>query len=185
MGRDKAWLTVDGNPLLARSVAAARELGAEEIFISGRPGKDYSAFPYPLFLDLEPGFGLLGGIERGLNAASTPLVLVLAVVVPWMTGAFLRTLLARCDRLTGVVAKAEGRIDPLVAIYPKRCHSIALSFIVHSRHAAREFAEACVRERAVRTTSVARSAAGCLANWNSPGDVDAKRMLDRTNSPLP
>src|SRR6185312_13638918 len=43
MGEDKAWLMLDGKPLAARQVELARALGAEEVFISGRAGADYSA----------------------------------------------------------------------------------------------------------------------------------------------
>ncbi len=171
MGRDKAWLEFEGQPLIARSLAVAWELGATEVFISGRVGEDYSALNCPVLFDLEPGFGPLGGIERGLHATTSPLLLVLAVDLPQMTADFLRKLLAKCDSLTGAMAKLDGRFEPLVAIYPKRCHAIAFDFVIHSRHAARDFAEACVREHAVRTLTVTPSDAGCLANWNSPADA--------------
>ncbi|MBI5387245.1 MAG: molybdenum cofactor guanylyltransferase [Verrucomicrobia bacterium] len=174
MGRDKAWLEADGQSLLAGAVAKARELGAEEIFISGREGEDYSALHCPVLLDLEPGFGPLGGIERGLRAAASPLLLVLAVDLPHMTTVFLRQLAARCDVLTGAVPKLNGELEPLAAIYPKRCHVIASDFITQSRHAARDFAEACLREKAVRTFPVASTDAPCFDNWNTPADVPAR-----------
>jgi hypothetical protein len=41
------------------------------------------------------------------------------------------------------------------------------------RHAARDFAEVCQREHAVRTFAVAETDAGCFANWNNPADVAA------------
>jgi len=173
MGRDKAWLEVEGQPLLARSLAVARELGAAEVFISGRVGGDYSSFDCPVLLDLEPGFGPLGGIERGLHAATSPLLLVLPVDLPRMTAAFLRKLLAKCGPFTGAVARLDGGIEPLVAIYPKRCHAIACEFVLQSRHPARDFAEACLREHAVRPLKVAPADAGCFANWNTAADVSS------------
>jgi CTP:molybdopterin cytidylyltransferase MocA len=36
MGTDKAWLSVSGQPLLSRAFGTVRELGAAEVFISGR-----------------------------------------------------------------------------------------------------------------------------------------------------
>ncbi|HEY5345385.1 MAG TPA: NTP transferase domain-containing protein, partial [Verrucomicrobiae bacterium] len=44
MGRDKAFLEIGGTTLLARQIGLARELGAAEIFISGRAETDYSKF---------------------------------------------------------------------------------------------------------------------------------------------
>jgi molybdenum cofactor guanylyltransferase len=173
MGRDKAWLEVDGQPLLARAVARVRQLGVGEIFISGRAGEDYSTLKCPVLLDLEPGFGPLGGIERALHAVNAPLLLVLAVDLPHLPAAFLQKMAARCDRLTGVVPKLNGGLEPLAAIYPKRCHAFAFDFIAKSRRAARDFAEACRREHAVRIFPVPRADGAGFANWNHPADLPA------------
>lgn len=174
MGRDKAWLEVEGRPLIVRAVETARKLGVEEVFISGRAGDDYAALKCPVLLDLEPGLGPLGGLERGLHAASSPLLLVLAVDLPRMTPKFLGKLLARCDRLTGVVPELDGRLEPLAAIYPKRCHAFAVEVIARPRRAARDFAATCLAERAVQTVPVAAADAVCFANWNSPADFRLK-----------
>ena len=87
MGRDKAWVEVGGESLIARALVLVRELGLPEVFISGRAGTDYSSMRYPVLFDLEPGCGPLGGIERALQAANSPLLLVLAVDLPGMTAA--------------------------------------------------------------------------------------------------
>jgi len=183
MGRDKAWLEADGQSLLVRAVAKARELGAEEVFISGREGEDYSALRCPVLLDLEPGFGPLGGLERGLHAAASPLLLVLAVDLPHMTTAFLRKLAARCNALTGVVPQLNGELEPLAAIYPRRCHALAFDALAHARHAARDFAVACLHEQTVRTMTVVKADADCFNNWNTPADVVPPIPCRKSTSP--
>ena len=70
MGRDKAWLEIEGQTLLARQIALARETGAAEIFISGRADADYSAFGCPVLQDGFPDAVPLAGIERALDASS-------------------------------------------------------------------------------------------------------------------
>ena len=175
MGRDKAWLEMGGQPLIRRALSTVRDAGIQGIVISGRAGADYSSLGCPVLFDLEPGCGPLGGIERALSAATAPLVLVLAVDLPGVTAAFLRKLAAHCDPLTGAVPKLRGEIEPLAAIYPKRCHVIARDCLLKFRHAARDFAEACQRERAVRTFAVSGTDAMCFDNWNSPADVAALR----------
>ena len=171
MGKDKAWLEVGGQPLITRSLSVLRASGIQEVFISGRAGTDYSALRCPVLFDLEPGCGPLGGIERALAAATAPLVLVLAVDLPRITPAFLRKLAAHCDPLTGAVPKLKEELEPLAAIYPKRCGFIARDCLLKFRRAARDFADACLREHAVRTVAVSGADARCFDNWNSPADV--------------
>ncbi len=173
MGQDKAWLELGGQPLIARALSTIRESGIGEIFISGRAGNDYSKLRCPVLLDREAGCGPLSGIERALEEAGTPLVLVLAVDLPYMTAAFLRKLAAHCDPLTGAIPRLRSQLEPLAAIYPKRCRFIARDCLLKCRLAARDFADACLRERAVRPIAVAQVDAACFDNWNSPADVSA------------
>jgi len=170
MGRDKAWLELDGKPLIQLAVEKVRALGVQEIFISGRVGEDYSVLGCPVLFDLEPGFGPIGGIERGLHACTSPLLLVLAVDLPQMSVACLRNLVSRCDRLNGVVPRLNGQLEPLAAVYPKRCHAFAFAAVARAQYPARDFAAACLDERAVRTFPVARRNAHCFLNWNQPSD---------------
>ena len=176
MGRDKAWLELDGESLLARQLRIVRALRPAELFISGRAGEDYSAFECPVLVDLEPGLGPLGGIERALHAAASPLLLVLAVDLARMTAEFLQKLCALCDPSTGAVPELNGELEPLVAIYPKRCHAVARKCLARSKSAARGFADACLAAGAVRTFSVAAADAECFANWNSPADLNRPRV---------
>jgi molybdenum cofactor guanylyltransferase len=178
MGQDKAWIEAAGQPLIARALATVRALGIEEVFVSGRAGTDYSLLRCPVLLDRELGCGPIAGIERALEATSAPLVLVLAVDLPGMTTAFLRKLADPCDPLTGAVPKLKGQLEPLAAIYPQRCHFIARDCLLKGRRAARNFADACLRARAVRTFAVPQADAGCFENWNSPADVAARAYLD-------
>lgn len=170
MGRDKSRLKLAGQTLLARALGTVRELGAGEIFISGRTGEDYSRFGCPVLTDLEPGFGPVGGIERALHAAHCPLLLVLAVDLPRMTASFLRQLVAPCDVVTGALPRLREELEPLVAIYPRGCHALASTFITQHRHSARDFAEVCLRERAVRVLPVAKADEGCFNNCNTPDE---------------
>jgi len=171
MGRDKASLQVNGYSLLSLAVEKVRQLGITEVFISGRAGKDYFPLNCPVLVDLEPGCGPLSGIERGLHASSSTLLLVLAVDLPHINTAFLRKLITQCDASTGVVPKVDGLFETLVAIYPKRCHIIASDLLARSRRAVREFAEKCLEQNAVRTMCVTQSDVGCFANWNTPTDI--------------
>jgi molybdopterin-guanine dinucleotide biosynthesis protein A len=171
MGRDKAWVEFEGQPLIVRALGTLRDSGITEIYISGRADTDYSALQRPVLLDREPGFGPLGGIERALEASHAPLMLVLAVDLPRMTAEFLRKLGGDCDPLTGIVPTSGDRIEPLAAIYPKRCHTIARECLLKRRRAAQDFADASRREGAVRFFAVPDADLRCLENLNTPSDL--------------
>lgn len=171
MGSDKAWLNIGGRPLVALAVENMRRLGLEQVFISGRADVDYSALNCPVLQDRQPELGPLGGIESGLAACQSPLLLVLAVDMARMTPDFLRQLMAQCDSLTGAVPELANGSEPLAAVYPQRCLEIAREAILHSRLSARGFAETCRQKQAVRFWPVPPEAAPCLANWNRLEDL--------------
>ncbi len=180
MGRDKAWLELDGRPLIEQAVKKLRSLGLREVFISGHAGADYSALNCPVLLDRVPGLGPLCGIERGLRECTTRMLLVLAVDLPRMSPAFMIRMLQASDRLSGVVPELNGRLEPLAAIYPQRCHTLALAAIAGARLSVRDFAAACLHDQAVRIFPVTERDAPEFANWNRPGDFVPDR--DRTSA---
>jgi len=170
MGRDKAWVECNGQSLVSRAVSTVRDSGIAEVFVSGRTGTDYSALGCPIVLDRRSGLGPLAGVESALEAVQAPLLLVLAVDLPRMTADFLRKLTSSCDPFTGVIPALDGQLEPLCAVYPKRCLFIARDCLLNHRLAARDFADACRREHAVRTFVVPDTDACYFENWNRPSD---------------
>jgi molybdenum cofactor guanylyltransferase len=174
MGRDKAWIELDGRPLIARQIDCARSVGASEIFISGRASVDYSHFECPVLIDDLDDAGPLAGIERALAAAAAPLVLVLAVDMPRLTAEWLRRLVARCEPHRGVVPGISNRLEPLAAIYPRVTHPIARRLLIEQNGSPRQFAELCVRNDTVRIWPVAPADAPRFASWNLPSDIQSQ-----------
>src|SRR6516165_9757616 len=70
MGRDKARLEIGGQPSLARQIQLVKEIGAGEVFISGRAGKNYEEFGCRVLFDQFRDAGPLAGIERAVAEAS-------------------------------------------------------------------------------------------------------------------
>lgn len=171
MGRDKAWVRCEGKPLLQATLEKIHSLGIQEVFISGRNDQDYSGFNCRVLLDLAPGLGPISGIERTLRVSASPFVLVLPVDLPRMTVECLQELVSSCDRLTGTVARLKGEVQPLVAVYPTRCHTYAVLNIARRDYAVRQFVSACLRERAVKLFRVPSRYAACFKNCNAPQDL--------------
>jgi molybdopterin-guanine dinucleotide biosynthesis protein A len=171
MGRDKAWLEVEGQPLIRRQIELARSVGAAEVFISGRADCDYSALDCPVLRDAFPNAGPLAGIERALQAANSALVLVLAVDLPRLTTPVLRDLLSHCTPQAGAIPRIEEQIEPLAAFYPRAAHNLAVARLSEGNNAVRDFAGDCVSKQLAVFRDMPSETATGFSNWNSPGDL--------------
>lgn len=171
MGRDKAWIEVEGTPLLARQLALLRTVGANEVFISGRSGVDYRTFGYPVIEDAYPDAGPLAGIERGLARTENRQLLVLAVDLPRMTALYLDALVRRGSPERGVVPCINGKLEPLVALYPKGAHPIAARALAEHAYSVQQFAHACRLESLVEFMDVPAADQRVFLNFNTPGDL--------------
>lgn len=173
MGQDKAWLSLGGKPLVARQIELVRNLGAAEIFISGRAEADYSKLGCPVLTDHFQDAGPLAGIEAALRASSTPLMLVLAVDLARMNPARLQMLLSSCTENCGAVPRLRAGVEPLAAVYPRSALSLATQLLEGQSYAARRFAERCVELKLAGFVDVPDKHSGDFENWNTPPDVSA------------
>jgi len=171
MGRDKAFLEIGGQTLLARQIKLARETGAAEVFISGRTDADYSAFGYRVLHDKFADGGPLAGIERALAAATSPLLLVLAVDLPEMNAEFLQRLRADCAENAGTISRVNGKIEPLAAFYPKAAEPLAETLLCAGRNAVSGFAEQCGRAGLARFVDLTANDARYFVNLNTAADL--------------
>jgi molybdopterin-guanine dinucleotide biosynthesis protein A len=182
MGRDKAWLEINGQPLLARQIELARTLGAAEVFISGRAATDYSRFGCPVLQDRFPNAGPLAGIESALAATTAPVLLALAVDMPEMVVACLEKIRAACGEHCGVIPQVGGRIEPLAGFYPKAALDLAVELLGRQRAGAEtgapgptDFARECVNRKLAAFVEVPATEARYFTNLNSPEDWRANR----------
>ena len=116
MGADKAFVTLDGQTLLARALNVARSI-TPNVRIVGDPAK-FAPFA-PTVEDIFPNCGPLAGIHAALRSSQTDLNLILAVDVPFVSSALLHYLIqrARNNAATVTVAQTEGGYQPLCALY--------------------------------------------------------------------
>jgi molybdopterin-guanine dinucleotide biosynthesis protein A len=122
MGRDKALLPFRGGAL-AGQVAATVAAAAGSATLIGNPQK-YGHLGYPVLADRRSGAGPAGGIESALSYTAADWNLVLACDMPAISAEFLRGLLDAAERLNAdalVPAGPSGRLEPLSAVYHRRC----------------------------------------------------------------
>lgn len=119
MGRDKALVEFQGEPLIARALRSLGEV-CTEVGIAGG-GAELEAFG-PRVMDERPGCGPLGGIVSALAETSWQWNLFMAVDMPFVPKMVWMSLLARAERsnLAGVMARVEEQVQPLCAVYSRR-----------------------------------------------------------------
>ncbi len=123
MGRDKALLEIDGEPLVARAVRTLGEVCAE-VAIAG--GDEELARFGRVVKDARAGCGPLGGIVSALEWTAHEWNVFLAVDVPFVPAAVWGELLRRADAMdgVGVMARAGGQVQPLCAVYSRRAAAV-------------------------------------------------------------
>jgi len=118
MGRDKALIPFLGKALIERVLQRVAPLADEVLVTTNRP-ESYLFLGLPLFSDLAPGRGALGGLFTALSAARHALVAVVACDMPFVSAALLaaeRDLLADAS-LDAVIPQTEGGTEPFHAVY--------------------------------------------------------------------
>ena len=116
MGTDKAFVPLEGRPLLARALDLARSISSD-VHIVGDAAK-FAPFA-PVVEDIFPACGPLGGIHAALRASDKELNAILAVDLPFVSFALLQFLItrARNSKATATLARADGFWQPLCAVY--------------------------------------------------------------------
>jgi len=118
MGQDKALMTFLGRPLIQRVVDRLKPLADETIVTTNRP-EDYRFLGLPLFPDLMPGRGALGGLYTALSSAACETVAVVACDMPFASPALIEAaegLLVQ-EEADVVIPDSGGGLEPMHAIY--------------------------------------------------------------------
>src|SRR6266851_3658974 len=125
MGRDKAVLQVDGEPLWCRQIALLRELQPEALWVSARTRPAWVPPNIEVVLDHPPSRGPLSGITAALVRMESTHLLALAIDLPCMTREHLLKLVGCIQPECGVIPRHHDHLEPLAAIYPKEAAALA------------------------------------------------------------
>jgi molybdopterin-guanine dinucleotide biosynthesis protein A len=118
MGQDKALLPFLGQPLIARLVTRLAPI-ADEIIVTTNHPADYAFLNLPLYPDLIPERGALGGLYTAIASARNPFVAVVACDMPFASPqllAFQRDVLEK-ESVDVVIPRDEDGFEPLHTLY--------------------------------------------------------------------
>ena len=173
MGRDKAALMIEGQPLWQRQLATLRALGPHELFISGKSDGPYAQAGVEICPDDVPGLGPLAGITVALRHAVTPFVLVLAVDLPDVSIEFLSKMLEETRHLkTGVVPSIDRHFEALAAVYPRTALPLAEECLRGEDRSMQRFARRCCEAGLLTPLPIAAAHLATFRNLNFPKDLE-------------
>lgn len=118
MGQDKALMPFLGRPLIQHVVDRLTPIADEVIVTTNRPG-DYRFLGLPLFPDLVPGRGALGGLYTALSSATCETVAVVACDMPFTSAALIEAAsrLMDAEDADVVIPDSGGGLEPMHAVY--------------------------------------------------------------------
>jgi molybdenum cofactor guanylyltransferase len=119
MGQDKAWIELDGEPLIKRVADVLAEVADEVIVVANDPR--YESLGLRVVRDRYPAAGALGGIATGVGAATHDTVLVAACDMPFLSPDVWRLILGHAGDADVVIPRIGGEYETLHALYTKTC----------------------------------------------------------------
>lgn len=179
LGIDKAFLLLDGQPLVARTVYKLSALSDDLIVVANNPTRyEPLAMPARLVPDDRPGEGSLMGIYSGLRVARYRYALVVACDMPFLNLSLLGYMLPLADGYDVVVPRLGGLLEPLHAIYGQACLPYMARLLERGRRQVIAFFNE-VRVRYVEEPEIDRFDPLHLSfvNVNTPGDWERVQGL--------
>jgi molybdopterin-guanine dinucleotide biosynthesis protein A len=118
MGENKALKPFLGRPLVQRVVERLAPF-ADELLLTTNQPEDFAFLKLPLFTDIKPGRGPLGGLYTALVSAKYPFVAVVACDMPFASAPLLVAAAGflNQDEADVVIAEAAEGFEPLHAVY--------------------------------------------------------------------
>ncbi len=117
MGTDKGLLNFKGTPMILHIIKLLDQLNLKTNIISNN--KEYLKFGKPLYTDIIPKKGPMGGLYAALEYSKAPMVLLLACDMPSINKEGIQSLMTVAEPEKITVATHSERISPLLACYPK------------------------------------------------------------------
>ena len=170
MGRDKALLDCNGEPLWQRQVRMLREAGARPAIVIRRSGQPRLGERMHHAHDTIEGAGPLAGLHAALAACRTHWLAVLAVDMPLINAAWFRWLGQFCRPGVGAVARVPSGFEPLAAIYPREAIAIATSHLRLGNRSMQDLITTLIRNGRMTDVRLPASERRRVANWNMPAD---------------
>ncbi len=120
MGVNKSFVPLLGKTMIEHVVARVAPLGSQTILITNHP-QNYATLNLPMFTDVIPDKGSLGGLYTALTYSPTEHTLCVACDMPFLDPALLGYLVAQRAGYDVIVPRLDNFPEALHAVYSKAC----------------------------------------------------------------
>jgi len=127
-GTNKAFAEVQGVRLIERTIRVMGSVCPRLLLVTNTPA-EYAYLHLPMVEDLIKGLGPLGGIYTGLEVIDDEDGLFVACDMPFLREDLLRYMVTLAGDFDAVVPKVDWMVEPLHALYTKKCLPSMRKFI--------------------------------------------------------
>ncbi len=120
MGTNKSFVLLDGKPLIAHVIDCVTVMRLPVLLVTNTP-EQYAHFDLPMYSDVYPKCGSLGGLYTALHYSLTDYTLCVACDMPFLCVDLLRYMLGLRSGVDSVVPYIAGNYESLHAIYHRTC----------------------------------------------------------------
>jgi len=120
MGENKAFIKIDGVPIINRICDLFKELFQEVIIVTNQQDI-FRHFGSKIYSDLIPDKGALGGLYTGLFFATFHYSFCVACDMPFIKKSLVQYLIKNIEDEDVIIPRTKDGLQPLHAIYSKKC----------------------------------------------------------------
>lgn len=179
MGAEKAFVLLDGRPLIAHAIERLRpQVGALAISANGDPQR-FASFALPVLADsvIDSDAGPLAGIAAGLAVAAKEgraFVATAPCDAPYAPRDFVQRLAAAMTAAGAMVALAESPagLEPLFGLWRAELLPTLRDYLSQGGRSPRDL---MIAQGAARAHFAGGDGAGAFANLNSPAELQIAR----------
>lgn len=120
MGENKAFIEIEGVPIVSRIYTLFKELFQEVVIVTNQP-ELFKNFDSIIYSDLLPNKGALGGLYTGLFFSTFQYSFCVACDMPFIKKSLVQYLINHIEGEDVIVPRGKDGLQPLHAVYSKNC----------------------------------------------------------------
>jgi molybdenum cofactor guanylyltransferase len=132
-GSNKALVKIDGVRMIDRVAGVMKSIFHRVVLLTNTP-EEYAYLRMPMVEDLVKGFGPMGGIYTGLATLSDEIGFFVACDMPFLSESLIRHMVDVTGDFDAVVPRMDWMLEPLHALYSKKCLPIIQEAIGQNEH---------------------------------------------------
>ncbi len=179
MGTDKGLVEFRGVPLIKFILDQINRFGQETMIVTNDPGK-YLKFGIPVYCDVLPNMGSLGGIYSALFHSSYENILILACDMPFLDLNFFTSLVEYLPNYDAVVPFQTKKkfAEPFRSIYTKRTLPIIEQMLINDELKINDLFSK-IKTKYVDISTLDLEEESILINLNEPADLVRAHFLPK------